>query len=117
MLQRSCRIQFSFYVFFRNQGRMNEAVQVLSKAVNKVQTGYLRLAKLTHFLVRRTNSTTAKRALYHFIKLGCKIAEHQPAMEDCSEALVPVLQDYVNVIKKEGTTLPRRVDYLAVGCL
>ena len=87
---------------------MEEATRVLSKAVKDVKSGYLRLAKLAHFLVRHTKSTTAKRALYHFIKLGCNVAEHQPDMKACSEALVPVLQDYIETLKSKGETQPTK---------
>jgi len=81
---------------------LEEATQVLGKAVKNVRSGYLRLAKLAHFLVQHTNNTSAKRALYHFIKLGCKVAEHHPDMKACSDALVPVLQDYMQELKEKG---------------
>ena len=81
---------------------MDEALQVLEKATKNVKTSYLRLAKFTHFLVQQTGSSVTKKILYQFIKKACITVGHQPAMEECSMALVPILQDYVEEIKNQG---------------
>jgi len=81
---------------------MDEAMQVLEKATTNVKTSYLRLAKFTHFLVQKTSNTIAKRTLFQFIKRACTTVGHQPAMEECSMALVPILQDYVEKLKQKG---------------
>ena len=90
--------------FFRNQGRNEEATQVLQRALQNIEhkSPLEKGIEVVRNLVKQSPSTEAYKVHFALLQRACLQVDQPPRARQCANIIIPELQSLAEWFKQRG---------------